>query len=86
MNTMATKINPPEFKGKAYERYKRDLKAWAEVTELAKKKRGIAIALSFPEDDEFGIREKIFDEIDLDELKEDDGLDKLIAFLNLIST
>jgi len=45
VNTMTTKINPPEFKGKAYERYKRELKAWVEVTELVKKKRGFAIAL-----------------------------------------
>ena len=79
---MATKINPPEFKGKSYERYKRELEAWSEVTELKAEKKGIAIALSFPEDDEYGIREKVFDELTIDELKDKDGLQKLITFLD----
>ena len=76
---MATRINPPEFKGKSYERYKRELKAWSIQSQ---KKKGITIALSFPEDDEFGIREKVFDELSLHELIADDCLDKLITFLD----
>jgi hypothetical protein len=70
---MAMRINPPDFKFKSYERYK---------TEVDKKKQAIAIALSLPEEDESGIREKVFDEMDLAPLNADDGLKKLIAFLD----
>ena len=79
---MAMRIKPPEFRGKSYECYRRELEAWREVTELEKKKPGIAIALSFPEDDEYGIRGKDFDELKIDDLKTDTGLDTLITFLD----
>ena len=79
---MSVKINPPDFKEKNYERYKTELHAWREVTSLDKKKQGIAIALTLPEDDPSGIRETVFDEIDLDSLKKDDGFETLIKFLD----
>ncbi|KAK6178608.1 hypothetical protein SNE40_013359 [Patella caerulea] len=64
---MSTKINPPCLKSKEYELYKQELLAWKEVTELAKSKQGVAIALTLPEDD--SIRQKVFDQIPLTELK-----------------
>jgi hypothetical protein len=79
---MAMKINPPEFKNKAYDRYKQELNAWKEITELPKKKQGIAVALTLPEEHDSGIREKVFDEMTLDDLKDDDGLKKLITFMD----
>jgi len=80
---MTTKISPPTYKkGKSYELYKQELLAWAEVTDLHVNKRGVAIALSLPEDDESAIREKVFNQLSLDELKADDGLNKLITFLD----
>ena len=78
---MAVKIQPPDFRKKSFDRYKQELSAWKEVTEMDKKKQGIAVALTLP-DDETGIREKIFEEMDLDELKADDGLDKLLIFMD----
>lgn len=67
---MATRINLPSFsKSKSYELYKQELVAWSEITDLDKKKRGIAVALTLPEDDESKIREKVFDQIDLEDLK-----------------
>ena len=42
----------------------------------------MAIALSLPEEDKTKIREKVFGQIKLDDLKKDDGLDTLIAFLD----
>ena len=78
---MAMRISPPEFsKSKSYERYKQELTAWREVTDLKKEKQGIAIALSLPEND--NIREKVFDELDIDDLKKNDGLDTLMLFLD----
>ncbi len=52
------------------------------MTELDKKKQGIAVALSLPEDDPTGIRKKVFDEMKIAELKEDDGFDKLVVFMD----
>ena len=51
------------------------------MTELRKEKQGIAIALSLLENDKAQISE-VFDRIPIDDLKEDDGLDTLIAFLD----
>lgn len=80
---MATKINPPIFsKSKSYELYKQELLAWSEITDLDKQKRGVAIALTLPEDDESKIREKVFDQIKLDDLKKDTGFDTLLEFLD----
>ena len=78
---MSMKINPPHLVGKSYERYRVELEAWREDTELDKNKQGIAIALTFPENDENHIREKVFDEIPVADLKRD-GLDILISFLD----
>ena len=40
------------------------------------------MALSLPVDDEHQIKDKVFDQIPLDDLKTDFGLNILIAFLN----
>ena len=79
---MAMRIDPPNLSSKTYELYRQELIAWREVTELRKEKQGIAIALSLPENDKTQIREKVFDQIPIDDLKEDDGLNTLIAFLD----
>lgn len=80
---MTTKINPPCLTSKPYELYKQELLAWREVTDLSKEKQGVAIALSLPEDDKNQIREKVFDQISLSDLKKQDGLDTLIKFLDI---
>ena len=79
---LAMRIDPPYLGSKTYELYRQELLAWREVTELRKEKQGIAIALSLPENDKTQIREKVFDQIPIDDLKEDDGLNTLIAFLD----
>ena len=77
------KINPPSFNSaKSYERFKQELLAWREITEISKNKQGIAVALSLPDDDENKIKDKVFDQIALDELKDENGLNILIAFLD----
>ena len=48
--------------------------------ELGKAKQGIAVALSLPETE--CIREKVFDELDLSDLKKEDGFELLIKFLD----
>lgn len=80
---MTTRINPPSFNSaKSYERFKQEILAWREITELSKTKQGIAVALSLPEEDESQIKDKVFDQIPLDDLKSEDGLNILLAFLD----
>ena len=75
------KDKSPQYNSlKSYELYKQELLAWKEITELAKEKRGVAIALTLPEEDESKIREKVFDQIKLDDLKKE--TETLIAFLD----
>ena len=78
---MATRINPPIFnEAKNYERFKKDLLAWREITDLKEDKQGIAIALAKPEDDESQIRDKVFDQVPIDDLKNEDWLNVLLNF------
>lgn len=81
---MTTKIEPPKFStsGKPYERYKQELLAWREVTSLPKNKQAIAIALSLPEQDSSKIREKVFDELSIADLKAESGFDTLVTYLD----
>ena len=79
---MATRIDPPSLRSKPYELYRQELLAWREVTELRKEKQGVAIALSLPENDKTQIREKVFEQISIEDLKMENGLDTLITFLD----
>ena len=80
---MTTKIYPPSLeKAKTYEGFKQEVLAWKEITDLQKNEQGIAVALSLPVDDEHQIKDKVFDQIPLDDLKTDFGLNVLIAFLD----
>ena len=79
---MTLKIKPPSLTAKPYELYILELLAWREVTEISQEKQGFVIALSLPENDKYRIREKVFSEIKLDNLKRKDGLDILIMFLD----
>ena len=79
---MTITFYPPVFnKTKSYESYKQELLAWKEVTDLSSRKQAIAVALSLPEEDETQIRDKVFDQIPLEELKTENGLSLLVTFL-----
>ena len=75
---------PPSFDSvhKPYNRWVEEIKAWRELTDLDKKKQGIAIALTLPEQDESGIRDKVFSDVKLEDLKKDDGVETLINFMD----
>ena len=79
---MTIEIDPPRFTSQNFERYKRELQAWSEVTNISKAKQGAVIALSLPEDDQYQIREKVFSGLSLDDLTEEDSLNILIKFLD----
>lgn len=68
---------PPKFGGeKTYERWKTEINGWKLVTKVEKKSQAITVALSFDEGSE--VRDKVFSELDINELHVDEGLDKLI--------
>ena len=50
---------------KLFDQYVEELRAWCIVTDLAKEKQGVAIALSFTESNPSGVRDKVFNEITL---------------------
>ena len=76
--------NPPVFDSnlKPYEQYIEELKAWCLVTDLPKQKQGVAITLELPESDASGIRGKVFNEITLTSLGAENGVDKLIEYMD----
>ncbi len=77
---MALRISPPDLeKCGSFERYKQELKAWQLVTDVEKKKQGVAMALSLPE--KGNTIGQVFDELEIASLNAEDGFDKLVIFL-----
>ena len=76
--------NPPVFNSttKPYDRHIEELKAWCIVTDLYKAKQGLAVALSLPENDASGVRDKVFNDIKLQYLNKDTGVELLIKYLD----
>ena len=85
---MASSVNykvPPVFTElKPYSRWVDEVRAWEALTDLDKKKRGIAIALSLPEEGKASIRDKVFNQLTVAELNDDEGVNKLITFMDKI--
>ena len=82
---MATKISPFPFnKFKSYELCKQELLAWSEITDLDEHKQAILIALGLLDDNKTKIREKNFERLQLDELKQEDGLNTLIELVEFL--
>ena len=72
--------NPPRFSmTKNYEMYKKELESWKAITSIEAAKLGRVVALSLPEEDPSGIRQKVFNSVNLDGA---DGYKNLIAFMD----
>ena len=67
---------------KPYDQYVEELRAWCIVTDLAKEKQGVAIALSLPENDPSGVHDEVFNEITLANLNNEEGVNTLINYFN----
>ena len=75
-------IPPPSYKNaSSYEHYKTLLSAWAEYTDVPKEKQGLAVALSL-EGSENLLCEKLFSSISVENMKKEDGLKTVTAFLD----
>ena len=75
-------IKPPSFGDKPYDIYKIQLEAWGEITDIENRKKGMYVALNLPDNDPSKIKEKIFESLDLQTLKEENGLQNLITFMD----
>ena len=75
-------VPPPSLKGKPYEQYCVELALWECITDVAKTKQGGTVAFSLPEDHKSRIREKVFNEISVDDLNKEEGLKTLKTFMD----
>ena len=81
MATAENYTKVPPFGGeKSYESWRNELLAWKVLTNVGHKKQALAVALSFENDSE--VRQRIFNEIDVEELNANDGLEKLLILLD----
>ena len=64
---------------KNYEMYKKELESWKAITSIEAAKLGRVVALSLPEEDPSGIRQKVINSVNLDGA---DGYTNLIAFMD----
>ena len=76
----SVKAPPPFSENIPYSRYINELKCWDKISKLESKEKGLAVALSLPQDSD--IRDKVFSEMTPDDLNVEDGLTKLITFLD----
>ena len=76
---MTLTIDPPDFSPQNFELYKQELRAWSEVTEISRSKQAIVIALSIKDTD---TREMVLSQLSLEDLKQENGLEILIKFLD----
>ena len=67
---------------KSYDRYIEELKAWSIVTDLEPPKQAVAVALSFPDSDPTQVKDKLFNELKIEELNTDGGMALLIGFMD----
>lgn len=75
-------ISPVLTKNRTYEQFKRETLAWSQMTEFREERQAIVVALNIPEELEQMIREKVFDEIRLDDLKSKNRLSILFDLLD----
>ena len=79
------KINLPVLTAtKAYDRYKTELSLWKTITTVPAKKLGPVVALSLPDDHESRIKDKVFEQMTIEELSSDTGYDDLIKLMDSI--
>ena len=52
------------------------------MTDVPEEKQGVVVALSLPENEADGVRERVFDEMSLTDLKKKDGLALLMNYLD----
>ena len=80
----ASKLPAPVFDGeKRYDRYIQEVNAWCAVQHgIADKDKAVILALSLPDHDPSGVKDKLFNDISLAELNCDGGVEKFKQFMD----
>ena len=82
---MASKIPIPVYNpNKNYEIFKSELALWEAVTDLAKEKRGAAVALSLPDNEHCTLRSTVLQKVTNQTLTSEKGLSELTKTLDEI--
>ena len=72
----------PSMEGKTYSRYSKELAGWNIITSVKEEKRGMVVALSLPDKGHKDIKEKVFNELKVEDLAAAGGLKKLTDFMD----
>ena len=78
----STRVAVPEFSEEQFKTYMEEVMLWREVCDVPKAKQGIVLWLNLPRDHSSNIKELIMAEIGIDELKTENGIERLIAAMN----
>ena len=85
-STVFRTVQGPPLLGKAksYESWKTELELWLEITNTKKEHIGITIALSLPNECQFGedIKDRVLENISRERLKETEGYKHILDFLD----
>ena len=81
---MTSKLEPPTFvsEKKSYESYRRQLTTWMRASAVEANTQALVVALSLPDDDDSNIKEKVFSELDTEDLNAADGMKILLDFFD----
>ena len=82
---MATvRIKIPTFNSATdeYDTYMHEVDMWKIIGKIDKKEQAMMLVYELNKDDSSGIRDKIMNELSLDELNKDDGLDKYVKYMD----
>ena len=85
INNVRTSVEMPQFNRRNIRAYMKELKMWQSVCGVEKKKQGLVVWLSLSIDDPSNIKEAIHGIIGMDDLIKEDGLDKIIDLLEMMS-
>ena len=80
-----TRVPVPKF-GASYESYMANVEVWKLLCGLPKTEQGIMLWYNLPDDHSSDIKAKIFNEVGVEQLKAEGGLDTFVAAMDEGST
>lgn len=79
------KCPPPDFNQcETYERFKKELSVWEDITDVPSEERAGVVAWSLPAKHASRIRQKVFDNVEIKDLKKADGLKELMTYMDTV--
>ena len=76
-----TRVPVPKF-GESYESYIANVEVWRLLCGLPKTEQGIMLWYNLPDDHSSDIKAKIYNEVGVDKLKEEDGVATFVAAMD----